>query len=379
MGNSRTAPREIVAQVRDEVKQREKAIMQRLMAEERELYLDEHTDDKGNGFYERALLTQSGLLEDLRVPRTRSGGFYPAVLPGKRRASVDLGDLILIMFQCGVNTRKIQQVVESIYGTYYSHASIAKLTRVAAEEIEAWRMRPLKNAYFSVIIDAVFLSLRRGSYEKEPVYLAQGTDFEGRREILGFWVMGGSGESSLAWEEIFSEMKERGVERIDIVVSDDLSGIEKASAKVFPSSDHQLCVVHAMRGARTKVRRSDIEEVFAGLKPIYRADSQKDAQAAFATFSERWKKRYPGLVKYWRENLHHLTVFLKYPEPVRPYIYTTNQLERINKEIKRRTKSIEVFSSEESLLSVLYLVITYENEKLQKKRLKGFVGLFEEG
>jgi transposase-like protein len=146
MGKSKTAPREIGAQVRDEVKQREKAIMQRLMVEEREPYLDEHLDEKGNVFYERALLAQGGLLEDLRVPRTRSGGFYPAVLPGKRRASVDLGDLILIMFQCGVNTRKTQQVVESIYGTYYSHASIAGLARVAAEEIEAWRMRPLKNA-----------------------------------------------------------------------------------------------------------------------------------------------------------------------------------------------------------------------------------------
>ena len=98
----------MVTQVREEVKQREKAIMQRLMAEEREIWLDDHSEDKGNGFYERSLLTQGGLIDDLRVPRTRSGEFYPAILPGKRRASVDLGDLILIMFQCGINTRKIQ-------------------------------------------------------------------------------------------------------------------------------------------------------------------------------------------------------------------------------------------------------------------------------
>ncbi len=379
MGNSKAASREIVSQVRDEVKQREKAIMQRLMAEERELFLDEHLDDKGNGFYGRSLLTQSGLLEDLMVPRTRSGDFYPAILPGKQRASVDLGDLVLIMFQHGISTRKIQQIIEAIYGTYYSHASIARLAQVAVEEIESWRMRPLKSAYFSLIIDAVFLSLRRGSYEKEAVYLVQGTDHEGRRETLGFWVMGGSGESATAWEEIFSELVERGVERVDIVVSDDLNGIEKASRKVFPGSDHQLCVVHAMRNSRTKVRRVDLEEVFAGLKPIYKADCRENAEAGFEAFSERWKKRYPGLVKYWRENLHHLTVFMKYPDSVRPYIYTTNQLERINKEIKRRTKSIELFSSEHSLLSVLYLILTFENEKLQRKRLRGFVVFSEEG
>ncbi len=375
------ASREMVTQVREEVKQREKAIMQRLMAEERELWLDEHLEDKGNGFYERSLLTSCGLIEDLRVPRTRSGEFYPAILPGKRRASVDLGDLILIMFECGISTRRIQQVIEAIYGTFYSHASVAKLARVAESEIEAWRMRPLKEAYFSVIIDAVFLSLRRGSYKKEPVYIAQGTDHEGRREILGFWVMGSEGESAHAWREIFSELKERGVERIDIVVSDDLPGIEEATRSVFPGADHQLCCVHAVRNARTKVRRKDSAEVLSDLRTIYRADSQKEAEQALATFADTWKKRYPGLVKYWRENFSHLTVFMKYPEQVRPYIYTTNQLERINKEIKRRTKTIEAFSSEESLISLLYLILKFENEKLAQRRLRGFNNfvLSEEG
>ncbi len=191
--------REMVARAKEEVKQREKAIMQRLMAEERQLFLEEHPEDRGNGFYERTLLTSSGIIEDLRVPRTRSGEFYPAILPGKRRASVDLGDLVLLMFQCGISTRKIQQVLEGVYGAFYSHASIARLTQVAEEEIEAWRMRPLKRAYFSVIIDAVFLSLKRGSYKKEPVYIALGTDHEGEREILGFWVLGSEGESAQAW------------------------------------------------------------------------------------------------------------------------------------------------------------------------------------
>ncbi len=378
---SEQSSREMVAKVREEVKQREKAIMQRLMAQERELFLEENPEDKGNGFYERSLLTSGGLIEDLRVPRTRSGEFYPAILPGKRRASVDLGDLILVMFECGMSTRRIQQVIEVIYGAFYSHASIAKLARVAEEEIEAWRMRPLRASYFSVIIDACFLSLRRGSYEKEPVYIAQGTDHEGRREILGFWITGGSGESAHAWREIFKELKKRGVERIDIVVSDDLPGIEEASRSVFPGADHQLCVVHAVRNARSKVRRSDSAAVLQGLKTIYRAQDQEEAGRALSAFADAWKKRYPGLVKYWRENFSHLTVFMRYPEQVRPYIYTTNQLERINKEVKRRCKVIEAFSSEESLISVLYLILRFQNEKLQQRRLRGFIDLVlgEEG
>ncbi len=158
--------------------------MERLMAKERELFLEEHPGDKGNGYYERSLFTSSGLIEDLRVPRTRSGEFHPAVLPGRRRAPADLGDLIPIMFQCGISTRKMKQAIESSCGTFYSHASLERPARVAEEEIEAWRMRPPKSRYFSLHIDARFLSLKRGSWRKESVLIAQGTDHEGEREIL---------------------------------------------------------------------------------------------------------------------------------------------------------------------------------------------------
>lgn len=99
----------------------------------------------------------------------------------------------------------------------------------------------MKKAYFFVVIDAVFLSLRPRSYGKEPVYLALGTDHEGEREILGFWVMGSEGESARTWREIFSELRKRGVERVDILVSDDLPGIEEAISSAFPGADHQLC------------------------------------------------------------------------------------------------------------------------------------------
>ncbi|MBC7229814.1 MAG: transposase [Actinobacteria bacterium] len=180
------ATRETVTQVREEVKRREKAIMQRLMAEERELFLDKNPEDRGNGFQGRTLLTSGGHIEDLRV----------------------------------------------------------------------------------------------------PVCLAQGTDHEGGREILGFWIMGGSGASAHAWREIFRELKERGVERIDIVVSCDLSCILEASRSVFPGADHHLCVVHAVRGARTRVRRSDCAAVLQGLKAIYRAQDQEEAERALSAFAD---------------------------------------------------------------------------------------------
>jgi len=187
--------------------------------------------------------------------------------------------------------------------------------------------------------------------------------------------MGAEGESAHAWREIFAELKARGVQRIDIVVSDDLPGIEEATRAVFPGADHQLCCVHAMRNSQRKVRRRDWEEVSQDLKAISRACDQGEAELSLSSFAERWKKRYPSLVRYWRENFPHLVAFMKYPEEVRPYVYTTNQLERINKEVKRRTNTIEVFSSEESLLSILYLILKNENERLQQRRLRGFARL----
>lgn len=217
--------------------------------------------------------------------------------------------------------------------------------------------------------------------KKEPVYIALGTDHEGRREILGFFLVGAEGESAHAWREIFSGLKERGVERIDIVVTGDLAGIEEAARAVFPGAGRKLCFLHAMRNSQRKVRRKDWEEVSQDLKAIYRARSQGEAGLSLFSLAERWKRRYPSLVRYWRENFPHLVAFMKYPEEVRLYIYTTNQLEREGKEVKRRTKTIEVFSSEESLISVLYLILKNENERLGQRRLRGFAKLMleEEG
>lgn len=149
-------------------------------------------------------------------------------------------------------------------------------------------------------------------------------------------------------------------------------GVEEAAMTVFPEADHQLCVVHEVRDARTKLRRSDSAELLASLKTIYRADDQGEAERALSSFADTWKKRYPGLVRYWRENFSHLTVFLNYPEQLRPYIYTTRKLERINKEVKKRTKTIEAFSSEESLISALYFIFKFEDEKLRRGGLHGF-------
>ncbi len=127
-------------------------------------------------------------------------------------------------------------------------------------------------------------------------------------------------------------------------------------------------------------RRETGREVSTLLRSLYEASVREEAEARLEEFADAWKKRYPGLVRYWRENLPQLTAFMKYPEALRLYIRTTNQLERISEEVKRRCRVIEVFSSEESLKSIVYLILRSENEKLSRRRLRGFQNLeWEEG
>jgi len=223
-----------------------------------------------------------------------------------------------------------------------------------------------------VFLDGTLLSIRRGKTAKEPVYLAFGIKPDGRREILGFWLFGAEGESSRNWEEVLKDLKRRGVQRVRIFITDDLPGLEEAIKKIFPEADWQLCVLHAVRDALNKVRKNDREALAEDLKKIYRAESREEAEEAWQSLRERWGTVYPKIVERWETKAYALLAFLRHPKPIRRYLYTTNQLERLAKEVKRRTKVVEVFCSEEAAEKLLYLVVSALDEIWGARRLRGF-------
>jgi putative transposase len=355
----------------DQLKGLIKGLLERLMLEERELYLQEHPT-KGNGYYTRDLLTLFGSLEDLKVPRVREGGFHPKVLPYRRRASIELSEAILILYAMGVSTRDISRFLESIYGAFYSPQSISRLTQVVEEEVKEWRARSLDEEYYAVYLDCTFLAVRRGKTAKEPVYIALGIKPDGRREVLGFWVFGAEGESAQNWRTVLKGLWERGVKVVKVFISDDLPGVEEAVREMYPGSKWQLCVLHMVRDSLAKARKADREALAQDLKTVYRADTIVEAHEALRVLEERWAGKYPELVAKWVEKSYALLEFLEHPKPIRPYLYTTNQLERLMKEVKRRTKIVEVFCGPEALGKLLYLVLVQENEKLSRRRLRGF-------
>ena len=153
--------------------------------EEGEIYLENHPT-KANGYYTRDLLTLVSPLKDLIVPRVRECNSLPWILPYRKRASLELSEIVLALYAVGVSTRKISHFLEGIYGAFYSPQSISRLIQVTAEEVNACRERPLSEEYYAVFLDGTFLSVRRGKTTKEPVYMALGIKPDGRREILGF-------------------------------------------------------------------------------------------------------------------------------------------------------------------------------------------------
>jgi putative transposase len=365
-------PNDIYAIIKDEVNRMVKEIVEKLLLEEREEYLQKHPEDKGNGYYKRGLITRFGNIDDLKVPRVREGDFRPKIIPERRRASMDLGDVILSLFASGCSVRNISRFIETVYGAYYSPASISRLTDITTQEIEKWRNRQVKEQYFALYVDATFLNIRRGSVEKEPVYVVVGLDWDGTREVLGFWLFGSEGESASNWQDALVELKSRGLKRVELFIADGLKGLEEAVLREFPGSKFQLCVLHAVKGSLKKVRKRNREAVAESLKAIYRASSREEARKALLELKAQWAKTYPEVVEKWEENFNNLTTFMQYPKGIRQFIYTTNQLERLMKEIKRRTKVIEVFSGPESAYKVVYLVLSQMNERYGRKSLPGF-------
>lgn len=363
--------KEIIREVEERIKTMVKDVLESLMREEREIYLEEHPT-KANGYYTRSLLTLAGPVEELRVPRVREGDFHPRILPYRRRTSLELSEAILALYAAGVSTRAISRFLEGIYGAFYSPQSISRLTQVVEEEVKAWRERPLDEEYYAVFLDGTFLSVRRRTTAKEPVYLAVGIKPDGRREVLGFWLFGAEGESAGNWEEVLKDLWRRGVRRVRIFVTDDLPGLEEAIRKVFPDADWQLCVLHAVREALNKARNKDREALAEDLKAVYQAETEQEAKEALRRLRERWGTVYPRVVARWEGKAYALLAFLRHPKPIRRYLYTTNQLERLAKEVKRRTKVVEVFCGEEAVEKLLYLVLSNLNERLENRRLRGF-------
>jgi len=363
--------------LRDTVREMVAEELQALLFLEREAFIQENGGRK-NGTYPRKLETPFGLVE-LRVPRDRQGRFRPSLFAPYARRTVDLSDLVLVLYAVGVSDRKVGEVMSYLLGHRYSHTTVSRITELVWERVEEFRKRPLQRRYAVVYLDALFVKvLRRGAgIRKEALYVVLGITPEGKRDILGFYLF--PTESAAVWQkEVLSDLWERGLREVLVFVTDDLPGMEEAIRRVYPGADWQQCVVHKVRSTLPKVRKEDQEAVLRDLKRVYRAETLKEAQVAWQAFVRRWGGRYPQVVRSWEEDLESLLCFHRYPKGLWAYLRSTKLLPRFMRELRRGTKVRDhQFPKPEAIYKLIYLESEQQGGKWER-RLKGFAKAQEE-
>jgi transposase-like protein len=206
-----------------------------------------------------------------------------------------------------------------------------------------------------VILDAIHYKVREeGVVVRKAVYIAIGTDLEGRKDVLGLWV--GAAESSKYWLNVLNSLKNRGVSDILIISVDGLPGFIEAISTAYPKTEIQRCIIHQIRSSTRYISYKDIKAFMAALKPIYKAPTEELALAELDRLEAAWGSKYPAPVKSWRDNWSELATMFKYPEPIRRIIYTTNALENFNRQLRKVTKTKSAFVNDDALLKQLYLV-----------------------
>ncbi|WP_269411750.1 IS256 family transposase [Lentibacillus daqui] len=361
--------------VRDFVKEQ----LETIMEEERKQFFEvEHPELKQvkNGYYKRSLDTKHGHIDDLAVPRDRHGDFQTELFDPYQRRDQWVGETVTRMYQKGVSTREIGEMIEHMLGSSYSATTVSNITEATVENIEAWQQRPLNKRYSVLYLDGTYLKLRRDDVANEVVYLVIGVNENGYREILGFYV--GGQESSLGWKEILIDLYERGAEEVLLGVFDGLPGLETAMKEVYPKADVQRCVVHKIRNALNAVRKKDQTAIAEDLKPIYQASTKEEARKQFNAFKQVWQSKHPKVVKSWEEDLEVLLTFLDYPSSIQRVIYTSNIIERTMKEIKKRTKTMNSLPSERATEKVVYLQVTDYNQRWGERKLRGFASAYQQ-
>jgi putative transposase len=324
-------------------------------------FKNKQTDNARNGTYKKTVISSQGDVE-LAIPRDRNGEYEPQIVKKHQMDISDIEDKILFLYSQGTSTRDIEKAMQEMYGIEVDATRVSKITDKLLPTIREWQNRPLESVYAMVMLDAIHYKVREeGMVVKKAVYIAIGTDLEGKKDVLGIWI--GATESSKYWLGVLNGLKSRGVQDILIVSVDGLSGFSEAIAAAFPKTEVQRCVIHQIRSSTRYVSYKDVKAFTSALKPIYKAPTEESALAALSELEEAWGTKYPAAIRSWRDHWDELATMFKYPEEIRRIIYTTNAIENFNRQLRKVTKTKSAFVSDDALMKQLYLVTMQVTEK----------------
>ena len=294
-----------------------------------------------SGYYGRTLVTRVGKLE-LRVPQDRQGHFRTEVFERYQRSEKALVGAMTEMYVQGVSTRKVKAITEELCGHEVSASTISRLNVKLDEELERFAKRRLSEAYPYLILDARYEKVREdGVITSQAVMIAIGVDWEGRRNVLAVELA--NRESQSSWREFCLALKERGLHGVELVITDDHAGLRKAIAEVFTEAVWQRCYVHFLRNALDYLPRKADNDCMTELRWIYDRRSIEEARQDLAAWLKKWSSRYPKLCDWVEGNIEETLTFYRLPRQHHKNLKSTNLLERLNEEIKRRTLVVRIF------------------------------------
>jgi putative transposase len=303
------------------------------------------------GYYGRTLITRVGKLE-LQVPQDRQGRFRTEVFERYQRSEKALVSALTEMYVQGVSTRKVKAVTEELCGHEFSASTISRMNLQLEEELQKFGGRKLEEAYPYLILDARYEKVREDSViRSQAVLIAIGVDWEGRRNVLAVELA--NRESLSSWKEFCLGLKARGLQGVELVISDDHAGLRKAIAEVFTEAAWQRCYVHFLRNALDYLPRKADNDCLTELRWIYDRRSIEEARQDLAAWLKKWSGRYPKLCDWVENNIEETLTFYRLPRQHHKNLKSTNMLERLNEEIKRRTLVVRIFPNTAACLRLI--------------------------
>lgn len=301
------------------------------------------------GHYQRKFQTKAGEVK-LNVPKLRRATFESQVIERYRRRETSVEEALVEMYLAGVSVRRVEDITEALWGTRVSSSTVSDLNQKIYARIHQWRNRPIEGEHPYVYLDGIWLNrVFGGEVRKVAVLVAIGVNGEGFREILG--VMEGAKEDKESWLAFLRHLKERGLQGVRLVTSDKCLGLVEALGECFPEADWQRCVVHWYRNVMRVVPSGKVREVMAALKAIHANEDREAAQAkAEQVIAKLTKMRLSKAAQCVREGVTETLTYMRYPRQHWVRIRTNNGLERLNLEIKRRTRVVGTFPDGESAL-----------------------------
>lgn len=340
--------------IRQIVEQTVQQILESEMDETLGARRSERTEERAghrSGYYDRSFITRVGKLE-LRIPQDRKGLFRTELFERYQRSEKALFAALTEMYIQGVSTRKVKAITEELCGHSFSASSISEITRKLDGQLEAFATRRLDEAYPYVILDARYERIRdQGTINHYAVLIAIGINQEGRRCILGVELA--ERESRNSWSSFLRGLRERGLQGVEFVVSDDHAGLKAAIREVLTEASWQRCYVHFLRNALDYLPRRGDHDCLQELRWIYSRRDAGEARRDLAAWLAKWQAKYSKLCNWVEENIEETLTFYRLPAEHHKHMKSTNMLERLNEEIKRRTLVVRIFPNEASCLRLV--------------------------